>query len=104
MNLANRNYHEKRCYIRMKVETPIDVLVDGQAPLRGTCHNLSGGGMLISLSETLPLGTQLEVSVSSNHGHNPVLKAVAQVSRVQSQPHMSAKPCMLGLSILEMIE
>lgn len=111
MNLANRAYQEKRSFIRMRVDTPIEIKVDGRPALSGVCHNLSGGGMLVSISETLPLGTQLEVSVSSNHGHSPVLKALAQVSRVDSQPveiepelNLDIKPCHVGLEILSVLE
>lgn len=104
MNLASRAYQEKRSFIRMKVETPIDVIVEGRPDLKGICHNLSGGGMLISVPEILPLGTEVEVSVTSNHGHNPVLRARAVVSRVQAQPEAQSRPCHIGVEILSMIE
>lgn len=103
MNLASRNYQEKRNFIRMKVDTPVEVISQKQV-LSGVCHNLSGGGMLISLDEPLPLGSQLEVTVSSNHGHNPMLHALTQVQRAEPQLAQSKKPCHLGLAIIRMLD
>lgn len=104
MNLANRDYQEKRSFIRMKVDTPISVTIGDGATLTGTCHNLSGGGMLISVPEILPLGAELEVAVTSHHGHNPMLVASTKVIRVLSQPDTVAKPCYIGLEILNILE
>lgn len=100
MNLANRSYEEKRNFIRMKVNTPVDIRVDEVRRVHGTCHNLSGGGMLVSLPESLPLGCQLEVTVSSSHGHSPMLRALTRVSRVQP----AEQNCRLGLEIISLLE
>ena len=104
MNLANRDYQEKRSFIRMKVETPVSVTTREGASFNGMCHNLSGGGMLVSVPEALPLGKELEVAVTSYHGHNPMLKARTVVSRILAQPDTVAKPCFAGLEILEILE
>jgi hypothetical protein len=114
MNLANRSYAEKRNFIRMRVDIPVDVKLapdvkslpvevklGQQRQWAGKCHNLSGGGMLISVPEPLPLGVELEVTVSSHHGHSPMLKALTKVCRVNSPtPH----ECRLGLEILTLLE
>ncbi len=104
MDLASRTYQEKRNFIRMKVETPVDISLDRERNMRGTCHNLSGGGMLISLPEPLPLGTQMEAVVSSNHGHHPMLKALVQVCRIHARPASETTPCRLGLEIVSLLE
>ena len=101
MNLASRNYQEKRSFIRMKVETPITVQLNQHKHLQGTCHNLSGGGMLVSLAEPLPLHQELEVTVSSNHGHNPMLRALTRVCRL---PEVSGARFMTGLEIVTLLE
>lgn len=103
MNLASREYQEKRNFIRMKVETPFiaKLNLDEGRPIKGTCHNLSGGGMLVSLSEPLELGDKLEVTVSSGHSHSPMLKALTTVRRVDSSKNQD---CHLGLEIEEMLE
>lgn len=100
MNLANRSYEEKRSFIRMKVDTPVDVKLGHQQSWEGICHNLSGGGMLISVSEPLPLGAELEVTVSSHHGHSPMLKALTKVSRVQQEPQCYR----VGLEIVSLLD
>jgi len=101
MNLSSRNYQEKRSFIRMKVDIPVAVTLDEQTKLHGTCHDLSGGGMLISLSEPLPLQQELEVRVSSNHGHNPVLRAMTRVCRL---PEAKGARFMAGLEIVSLLE
>jgi hypothetical protein len=101
MNLANRSYEEKRNFIRMRVDTPVDVKLGQQRQWQGKCHNLSGGGMLISVPESLPLGVELEVTVSSHHGHNPMLKALTKVCRVNS---LTPQECRVGLEILTLLE
>lgn len=101
MNLASRSYQEKRNYIRMKVETPIDLVLREDQSLQGICHNLSGGGMLISLSSPVPVGTELQATVSSNHGHNPMLTARVRVNRVESNPSQTYQ---LGLEIIRMLD
>jgi c-di-GMP-binding flagellar brake protein YcgR len=102
MNLANRSYEEKRSFIRMKVNTPVDVKLDQQRQLAGICHNLSGGGMLISIPESLPLGAELEVTLSSHHGHSPMLRARTKVNRVQ--PEIPQQSSRVGLEILELLD
>ncbi len=104
MNSASRNYQEKRNYIRMKVDAPVNItlIADGTS-MAGVCRNLSGGGMLIELDATLAVGTKAEVTIASGHGHSPMLRARAEVSRVISQPDTEKQPCMLGLQIIEVL-
>lgn len=104
MSLASRDYQEKRNFIRMKVDTPVRVLLsNGDEQLEGICRDLSGGGLLVELSEPLPVGTLVEVSIQSHHGHSPMLQARACVNRVESQPDTVAQPCLLGMEIVEVI-
>lgn len=101
---ANRNYHEKRNYIRMKIEAPVEMTISSNdAQYSGICRELSGGGMLIELDTTLPVGTHAEVSISSSHGHGPMLIAKAEVTRVIAQPTSSESSCLLGMQITEVL-
>ena len=104
MNSAMRSYQEKRNYIRMKVDAPVDITVstDGNT-YSGICRDLSGGGMMIELSDILPVGTDVDVSISSGHGHNPILRATASVTRGIAQPDADESQCTLGLQILEVL-
>ena len=101
---ANRSYQEKRNYIRMKIEAPvaIEVSTNGER-YDGVCKELSGGGMLVEMDSTLPVGTKTKVSISSSHGHGPMLVANAEVTRVIAQPESISSSCMLGLQISEVL-
>lgn len=100
MDLASHAYSEKRNFIRMKIDTPVDVTILSESEtIHGTCRDLSGGGMLIEIDKVLPVGTELEVSLASSHGHHPMLQATAMVARVISS---QAGSCTLGLEIVEM--
>ncbi|MFL0808778.1 MAG: PilZ domain-containing protein [Agarilytica sp.] len=104
MNSAMRDYQEKRNYIRMKIDAPVSVqLITNGSVENGVCRDLSGGGMMIEMNCVLPVGTVAEVTISSAHGHNPMLVAKAEVARVISQPESQAQPCLLGLNILEVL-
>ena len=104
MNSVHNSYQEKRNFIRMKVETPVNVVIaSGSQTLKGICKDLSGGGMLIEINTALPVDTQVEVEIASEHGHSPILKAKARVSRVESQPNSSERPCIIGMEIIEVL-
>lgn len=105
MDSTNRDYQEKRNFIRMRVDTPVTIsLKAGDNTHGGICRDLSGGGMLVELDTALPVGTTVEVNIASNHGHNPMLKAQAEVTRVVAQPGSEESPCLLGLEIRSMLE
>ncbi len=103
MGMLDRNYSEKRDYIRMQINSPAQVLLaenEDSQPLDGTCHDLSGGGMLLSVKQPLQPGQDLVVTIMSSHGHNPMLKALCQVARSESGPKDSY---VLGLEIVEVL-
>lgn len=101
MKLLNREYSEKRNFIRMKIDTPAEItLIDQQLSCRGVCHDLSGGGMLLTIDQEVELDTELMVTVSTNHGHQPMLTARCAVARVEPGPRDSY---LLGLEINEVL-
>lgn len=104
MNSANREFQEKRNFIRMKIDTPADVeLLDGDTKAQGICRDLSGGGMLVELDSALPVGAEVRVRISSGHGHAPMLEALTEVTRVVAQPGSESSPCLLGLEIKDVL-
>lgn len=104
MNSLNHSYQEKRNYIRMKVDAPVAIkILTDNSSLHGICRDLSGGGMLIEMDSTLPIGTETEVVISSGHGHNPMLKAKATVTRLFSKPDAKESTCTLGMQIIEVL-
>jgi c-di-GMP-binding flagellar brake protein YcgR len=104
MKTANKDYQEKRNFIRMKIETPAQVeLQEGTKSFQGICRDLSGGGMLVELDTALPVGSKVKVQIASGHGHSPMLEALTEVARVVAQPGAEATPCLLGLEIKEVL-
>lgn len=102
MDRTNRSYNEKRNFIRMKIDTPADVIIEGNGEsIKGICRDLSGGGMLIETNSTLELGLELIVSLASHHASSPMLKARVQVARVFEGRDSNYT---LGLEILEMLD
>lgn len=104
MNSANREFQEKRNFIRMRIDTPADIeLLNGDTVSKGICRDLSGGGMLVEIDAALPIGTEVRVRISSGHGHAPMLDAVTEVTRVVAQPGSESSPCLLGLEIKQVM-
>ncbi|MDX1590234.1 MAG: PilZ domain-containing protein [Oleiphilaceae bacterium] len=95
-----RDYSEKRDFIRMQVETDIELFVrDGPSPvLKGHCEDLSATGMSVRLSQPLDLGTELETRMAS---HNPDFPPFETRARVVRCDHLEEGAVSLGLEILE---
>ena len=115
MSRLEPSFKEKRNFIRMKVDTPIVIKnSDGLEIAGGRCLDLSGGGMLISTPSAVPIGCELEVSLSSPYGHNPMLRAHTRVNRVvtdmakvpntDAEDSLHDQSCRVGLEILAMID
>ena len=94
-------YSEKRDFIRMKVNTPVQVIMQQGNTVEGVCHDLSGGGMLLAINEEPCLDQELVVSVNSEHSRRPMLQARCNVARVEPGPQDSF---LLGLEIQEVLD
>jgi c-di-GMP-binding flagellar brake protein YcgR len=104
MNLSSREYQEKRDFIRMRIDSPVEVhIVGNDQPLTGVCRDLSGGGMLVEVECALPPGTEVEVTLTSSHGHAPMLRATATVTRLVAQPDSGKLPNKVGLRLKEIL-
>lgn len=103
MSTNDRDYSEKRDFIRMKVNTPAQILTetDNEPNCEAICNDLSGGGMSITLDKELPLDSEITVTVTSDHSHSPILKARCSVARVQVQAEGSYS---VGLEIKEVFK
>ncbi len=100
MSLVDRAFSEKRDFIRMKIDTPIRAQLTGEGfAVDGMCHELSGGGMRVETQSEITPGTEVEVSIVSEHGHSPSLHARAKVVRA----HAEQGSYFLGLEILELL-
>lgn len=101
MGINDKPYSEKRDFIRMKIGAPLNAkLAAATEVIEGLCLDLSGGGLQVEAKQSLPVGTEAEVEVSSDHGHNPTLKARAKVVRAATN---EAGDYVLGLEIIQIL-
>ena len=101
MGINDKPYSEKRDFIRMKIGAPLNAkLAAAEEVIEGLCLDLSGGGLQVETKQHLPVGTEGEVEVSSDHGHSPTLKATVKVVRSTAN---DAGNYVLGLEIINII-
>lgn len=102
MGTHDKAYSEKRDFIRMKISAPLSAKLSVEtAVIEGLCRDLSGGGMQVETQQAIAIDTELEVEVSSDHGHSPTLKAKAKVVRAYSN---ESGEHVLGLEILSIFD
>jgi hypothetical protein len=99
--MIERDYSEKRDFIRMIINTPARVHIEQDGIVtHGICHDLSGSGMLLTVNEQLPRHSELLVTLTpSNKG--PMLQARCTIARLQQS---GKNKCLLGLEIQEIID
>ena len=101
MSLIDNRFDEKRDFIRMKIEAPLEATVTGNdSRHNGTCRELSGGGVQLLLDTALAYDSEWEINITSGHGHNPQLRAIVKVVRVEAEGDQYAT----GLQIVEVID
>lgn len=101
MGINDKLYSEKRDFIRMKIGAPLNAKLAAAAQtIEGLCLDLSGGGLQVETKQPLAVGTEAEVEVCSDHGHNPTLKAKTRVVRATVN---EAGDHILGLEIIQIL-
>lgn len=101
MSLANREYSEKRNFLRMQIGSPVNIkLIDSQDEITGKCLDLSGGGMSVEVDKVLPVDTKMSISIMPPVGCTPMLNAITRVARIESE---LGETCVLGLEIVEVL-
>lgn len=104
MSMNSRDYLEKRDFIRMRIDSPVEVHIAGHdSPISGMCRDLSGGGMLIEVDTALPAGSEVEVTLASNHGHAPMLRAIAVVTRISGDANDESGTQKVGLQLKDIL-
>lgn len=93
-----RNYSEKRDFIRMQIDTPVTLLQSGQA-VQGVCQDLSSTGMQVLAATSFNMGDKLRVQIPSEHAELKGLDALTEVIRIEVQD--DGRQC-LGLAIHSM--
>lgn len=82
MSTADRDFSEKRDFIRMTMNAQAQIYVNGEPPpLIGQCGDLSATGMSLSLEQSIPEGTSVRVVIQSPNEQFQSLDAQATVVR-----------------------
>lgn len=81
MVLDQRSYNEKRNFIRMKINTPVQVIA-GDETFVARCKDLSGSGVLIQTDRALALGTTIEIRIEQDGDKLLPFRASGEVVRV----------------------
>ncbi|MFV3405871.1 MULTISPECIES: PilZ domain-containing protein [Pseudomonas] len=96
--MSQRDYSEKRDFIRMRIDTEINLVHAGQV-ISATCIDLSSSGMQVSAPQRFQVGDQLDVHISSDIQALSGLHASTEVVWIADQPDGAQK---FGLRILAM--
>jgi Tfp pilus assembly protein PilZ len=98
MSPNDRDYSEKRDYIRMRVDAEVTLIHQGQV-IAAVCIDLSSSGMQVQTPRSFKVGDQLSVRIDSEHAALRGLEADTEVVWVTELEGNGQK---LGLTILKM--
>lgn len=98
MSQTDRDYSEKRDFIRMRVDTDVALIHAGDE-VPATCIDLSSSGMQVEAPRLFKVGDRLSVRIDSDHAALKGLEADTEVVWLKTQDGGSQK---LGLTILKM--
>lgn len=98
MGQLDRDYEEKRDYIRMRVDADINLIYAGQI-IPAVCVDLSSSGMQIQAPRTFQVGDKISVRIDSEHAALKGLEADTEVVWIADIDGGDQK---LGLTILAM--
>lgn len=86
MSTADRDYDEKRDFIRMRMNAQAHIFVDGEAaPLNALCQDFSAVGMSLIMDKPLPIGSVIRVVIESPNEQLSSLDAQAEVVRCDAE-------------------
>lgn len=97
MSEHERDYAEKRDFIRMRVDADVSLIHAGQE-IAGVCVDLSSSGMQVEAPRQFQVGDALTVHIDSEHAALAGLKAETEVVWARNEGERQQ----LGLKILKM--
>jgi hypothetical protein len=83
MSPIDRSYNEKRDFIRMKINSPVNISHAGKI-YKGICKDLSGAGMLIETNQLFAVGDEVDISIEQKAENHLPFNAKAEVSRIDA--------------------
>ncbi|RRJ84838.1 PilZ domain-containing protein [Aestuariirhabdus litorea] len=81
MAMSDRQYSEKRDFMRMQIDSTAQVIRSSGESLSVRCSNLSSSGVLLESPQALPAGEQLIITIPSERPEFPDFCAEARVVR-----------------------
>ncbi|TVP52788.1 MAG: PilZ domain-containing protein [Halomonadaceae bacterium] len=98
-----RDYSEKRDFIRMQVDTDIEIRLPStpERLLQGVCEDLSATGMSVLVTEELPMGVEVSTKVPSHNPDFPPFETLARIIRCDT---VADGRFSLGLEILKVLQ
>ncbi|WP_339438685.1 MULTISPECIES: PilZ domain-containing protein [unclassified Pseudomonas] len=97
MSEHERDYAEKRDFIRMRVDADVSLIYAGQE-IAGVCVDLSSSGMQVKATREFNVGDLLTVRIDSEHAALKGLEADTEVVWAKAK----GEDQHLGLKILKM--
>lgn len=98
MAQSDRDYSEKRDFIRMRVDADVALIHEGDE-VAAVCIDLSSTGMQVEAPRMFKVGDNINVRIESEHAALKGLEADTEVVWVRDEAGGSQK---LGLTILKM--
>ncbi|WP_460116832.1 PilZ domain-containing protein [Pseudomonas sp. S2_C03] len=98
MSRTDRDYSEKRDFIRMRVDADVALIHQGDE-VAAVCIDLSSSGMQVEAPRSFAVGDRLSVRIESDHAALRGLEADTEVVWVKEPDGGGQK---LGLTILKM--
>ncbi|MBC3410315.1 PilZ domain-containing protein [Pseudomonas sp. SWRI51] len=96
--MSQRDYSEKRDYIRMRIDTDVSLVHAGEV-ISATCIDLSSSGMQVEAPKRFQVGDKLEVKIDSAFSALSGLEATTEVVWIADQRGGAQK---FGLRILQL--
>ena len=96
MSGINRNYDEKRNFIRMTMNSNATLTQESGVSITVKCRDLSATGMLVHSNESLTVGASVEINIPSPKEQFPTKVAKGKVLRCDE---VSPGAFELGVSI-----
>jgi hypothetical protein len=84
MSMNDRDYEEKRNFIRMTMNATAKLTVNGNKAIEVTCIDLSAGGMTIQSTEAIAPGTSIQVNIESPNAQFRSMNAKGEVLRCET--------------------
>ena len=100
MSSTDRSYNEKRDFIRMRINSTVNIHHQG-SEFKGVCKDLSGAGMLVEADQTLDTGSEVTITIEQKSETLLPFNASAEVTRTETGKNGKY---IIGLSIKEIHE